>query len=160
MCAFGLEPDNWRKRWAESTIVYFRRMTNYERQFYLREIRALEPDLLHAHFAVDAAYFSGVWRPIHRPLVVSCYGYDVSSFPNRYLGWGRHYLRPVWRYASLILAMSNDMREDLLRIGCPDEKIRVHYHGIDLAQFKYVERDSTATPVRILFVGSLRIARV
>jgi len=51
--------------------------------------------------------------------------------------------------------MSNDMREDLLRLGCPDAKIRIHYYGIDLAQFKYVERDSTATPVRILFVGSL-----
>ena len=156
VCAFSLEPDNGRKRWAGIIYRVLRRMTNYERQFYLREIRALEPDLLHAHFAVDAAYFSGVWRQIHRPLVVSCYGYDVSSFPNRYLGWGRQYLLPVWRYASLILAMSNDMREDLLSIGCPDEKIRVHYHGIDLAEFKYVERDLAAAPVRILFVGSLR----
>jgi colanic acid/amylovoran biosynthesis glycosyltransferase len=130
-------------------------MTNYERQFYFNEIRALQPGLLHAHFAVDAAYFSDVWRHVHQPLVVSCYGYDVSSFPNRYMGWGRHYLQPVWRYANLILAMSRDMREDLLRLGCPDEKIRVHYHGINLAQFKYVERELTATPVRILFVGSL-----
>lgn len=153
--AFSLEPENWHKRWSGINYRVLRRMTNGERQFYFREIRALGPDLLHAHFAVDAAYFSGVWRQIPRPLVVSCYGYDVSGFPKRYLGWGRHYLQPVWRCASLILAMSNDMREDLLRLGCPDEKIRVHYHGINLAQFKYVERDVTATPVRILFVGSL-----
>jgi colanic acid/amylovoran biosynthesis glycosyltransferase len=111
--------------------------------------------LLHAHFAVDAVYFSSVWRQVHRPIVVSCYGYDITSFPNKYLGWGRQYLQTVWRFASLILAMSNDMREDLLRLGCPDEKIKVHYHGINLSQFKYVERDSRATPVRILFVGKL-----
>jgi colanic acid/amylovoran biosynthesis glycosyltransferase len=130
-------------------------MTNYERQFYLRQVRALKPDLFHAHFAVDAAYFADVWRQVHRPVVVSCYGYDVSGFPNRYGGWGRRYLQRVWRYASLILAMSNDMREDLLNLGCPDEKISIHYYGIDLARFKYVERDSAVIPVRILFVGSL-----
>lgn len=152
---FSLEPESWRKRWSGINYRVLRRMTNLERQFYLREIHALEPDLLHAHYAVDAAYFADVWRQIRRPLVVSCYGYDVSSFPKRYGGWGRHYLQPVWRYASLILAMSNDMREDLLRLGCPDEKIRVHYHGINLARFKYVERDLTTTPIRILSVGSL-----
>jgi len=155
--AFSLDPENWNKRWSGINYRLFRRMTDYERQFYLREIHALKPDLLHAHFAVDAAYFANVWRHVHQPLVVSCYGYDVSSFPKRYGGWGRHYLQPVWRYASLILAMSNDMREDLLNLGCPDEKIRLHYHGINLAQFKYVERNRnlSSAPVRILFVGSL-----
>jgi len=151
--AFSLEPANWHRHWSDMNYRLLRRMTDYERQFYLREIRALQPDLLHAHYAVDAAYFANVWRQVRRPVVVSCCGYDVSSFPNRYLGWGRHYLQPVWRYASLILAYSNDMREDLLRLGCPDEKIRLHYHGINLARFKYVERDLTTTPVRILFVG-------
>jgi colanic acid/amylovoran biosynthesis glycosyltransferase len=153
--AFSFEPVNWHKRWSGINYHMIRRMTNYERQFYLREIRTLEPDLFHAHFAVDAAYFANVWRPANRPLVVSCYGYDVSSFPNQYAGWGKHYLQPVWRYADLILAMSNDMREDLLRLGCPGEKIRIHYHGIDLTRFKYIERDTAIVPVRILYVGSL-----
>lgn len=153
--AFGLEPENWRKRWSAINYRTFRRMTNYEKQFYIRQIRALQPDVLHAHFAVDAAFFLDVCRRFTRPLIVSCYGYDVSSFPNRYLGWGRRYLQPVWKCARLILAMSNDMREDLLRLGCPAEKIRVHYQGIELAQFKYVERNSTMSPVRVLFVGSL-----
>jgi colanic acid/amylovoran biosynthesis glycosyltransferase len=153
--AFSLEPESWHKGWSGVNYRLLRRMTNCERQFYVREIRALQPDLFHAHFAVDAAYFADVWRQAQRPVVVSCCGYDVSGFPKRYLGWGRHYLQPVWRYASLILAYSNDMREDILRLGCPDEKIRLHYHGIDLARFKYVERDSTTAPVRILFVGSL-----
>ena len=152
---FSLEPENWYKRWSGINYRALRRMTHFERQFYLREIRVLKPDLLHAHYAVDAAYFAQVWRQIPWPLVVSCYGYDVSNFPNQYLGWGRRYLQPVWRYASLILAMSNDMREDLLRLGCPDEKIRLHYHGINLSRFRYVERDQSKTPVRILFVGSL-----
>lgn len=154
--AFTFVPETIGKLWSEINYRLIRRMTNYERQFYLREIRALEPDLLHAHFAVDAAYFMNTRRQFNRPLIVSCYGYDVSSFPNRYLGWGRRYLQTVWRNANLILAMSNDMREDLLRLGCPEEKIKIHYYGIDLEQFRYVDRDLTLSPVRILFVGTLK----
>lgn len=153
--AFSLEPDNWHKGLAGINYRVIRQMTGFERKFYLREIQALEPDLLHAHFAVDAAYFSSVWRKTNRPVIVSCYGYDVSSFPNRYLGLGRYYLETVWRYASLVLAMSNDMRNDLLYLGCPTEKIRVHYHGINLTRFRYVDRNLQLNPIRILFVGSL-----
>jgi colanic acid/amylovoran biosynthesis glycosyltransferase len=153
--AFDREPETGPKRWSDINYRVLRRMTKYERQYYSRQLSALKPDLFHAHYAVDAAYFLDVCQQLNRPLVVSCYGYDVSSFPYRYLGWGWRYLQPVWRNASLVLAMSNDMREDLLRLGCPDEKIRIHYHGINLARFKYVERSLTVHLVRILFVGSL-----
>lgn len=153
--AFSLEPENWCKHWSDVSYRVLRHMIRCERQFYLRETGILKPDLFHAHFAVDAAYFMDVLRSSNCPLVVSCYGYDVSSFPNRYMGWGRYYLHPVWKRADLVLAMSKDMSEDLVRLGCPDEKIRIHYYGIDLTRFEYVQRDSMATPVRILFVGSL-----
>lgn len=153
--AFCLELETWRKRWSDINYRWLRRMTGYERQYYFRELPDLAPDLFHAHYAVDAAYFQDVWRQLNRPLVVSCYGYDVSSFPNRYLGRGRDYLEPVWRNARLVLAMTNDMRDDLLRLGCPEEKIRVHYHGINLTRFRYVERNLSAPVIRILFVGSL-----
>ena len=153
--AFCLGQKTWHKRWSGICYRVFRHMTDYERQYYLSEIYNLSPDLLHVHFAVDAAYFFNVWKQVNRPIVVSCYGYDVSSFPNRYLGWGKHYLEPVWRYANLILAMSNDMREDLLRLNCPDDKIRIHYHGINLVKFQYKERNLTVYPIRIIFVGSL-----
>lgn len=153
--AYNLEPESWKKRWSVINYRFLRRATRYERQYYIGELRNLKPDLLHAHFAVDAAYFSELWRQSKKPLIVSCYGYDVSSFPNRYLGWGRRYLQPVWRYATLVLAMSNDMREDLLRIGCPDEKIRIHYHGINLTRFNFIERELKPSPIRLLFVGGL-----
>ena len=31
--------------------------------------------------------------------------------------------------------MTNEMKKDLLKIGCPEEKIKVHYHGINTKQF-------------------------
>ncbi|MDH7603247.1 MAG: glycosyltransferase [Armatimonadota bacterium] len=153
--AFCLESPGWRKRWADLNYKTLRRMSAYERHFYERQIRDWGADLLHAHFAVDASYFIALKQRLRTPLVVSCYGYDVSSFPNRYFGLGWHYLQPVWRWADLVLAMSNDMRTDLVNLGCPSDKIKVHYHGIDLSRFGYIERPLTADKIRILFVGSL-----
>jgi colanic acid/amylovoran biosynthesis glycosyltransferase len=53
------------------------------------------------------------------------------------------------------LAMSNDMRDDLVSLGCPPEKIRVHYHGINLQRFPRLVRPAAPETVRVLFVGSL-----
>lgn len=150
-------------RWADLSYRAARTMSVYERRFFEHALQSLHPQLLHAHFAVDAAYFLPVKRCFDLPLVVSCYGYDVSSFPNRYFGLGRHYLEPVWRQADLVLAMSRDMERDLLRLGCPAEKIRVHYYGVDLARFPFVERpvegSADRRPLRVTFVGSLGAER-
>jgi glycosyltransferase involved in cell wall biosynthesis len=70
-------------------------------------------------------------------------------------GLGRFYLRPVWKHADVMLAMSADMRRDLLGLGCPAEKILVHYHGINLARFGYSPRPAAPESLVILFVGSL-----
>jgi glycosyltransferase involved in cell wall biosynthesis len=54
------------------------------------------------------------------------------------------------------IAMSDDMRHDLVRIGCPEEKIVVHYHGIDTDRFSYPERTyAESNPVNILLCGRI-----
>ncbi len=153
--SFSFEPQNFRKGWSDINYHGLRRMTRFEQDFYIHKICELQPDLLHAHFAVDAAYFSKITGLLNLPLVVSCYGYDVSSFPTRYYGFGQRYLRSVWRNACLVLAMTDDMRQDILNLGCPDNKIRIHYHGINLSRFKFIERDRAKAFLRILFVGNL-----
>ena len=133
--AFQDTPLTWQRRWSDACYRTLRYMTAHERNFYLETIKGLGVDLLHAHYVVDAAYFIDVKRMSRLPLVVSCYGYDVSNFPNVLLGAGRRYLHPVWDNADLILAMSEDMRSDIVALGCPPEKVRVHYHGINLERF-------------------------
>lgn len=153
--SFSFTPQKFSKGWSNFNYRGLRRMTRFEQDFYIKKIYELQPDILHAHFAVDAAYFSNVTRQLDLPMVVSCYGYDVSSFPTRYFGLGSRYLQSAWQNARLILAMTEDMRQDLLKLGCPANKIRIHYHGINLSRFKYCERDSAEAPIRILFVGNL-----
>jgi glycosyltransferase involved in cell wall biosynthesis len=140
-----------------SDLLYrrLRVQSAYERGFYEHAIASVRPTLIHLHYAVDAAYFAPVLRRVAGPVVVSCYGYDVSSFAQRYRGLGRRYLQACWPVADCVLAMSDDMRHDLIRLGCPPSKIRVHYHGVNLERFPYQPRPGAPDAVRILFVGSL-----
>ena len=92
--------------------------------------------VLHVHFLVNARTYRPLVRDPSRPTVVSAYGYDVSGFPRRLGGLGRRYLAPIFGDADCFLAMTADMRDDLIALGCPEDKIRVHYHGIDSRRFR------------------------
>lgn len=116
--------------------------------------------LLHFHFLSDARFFLAVKRLTKLPAIVSAYGHDVSSFPRKYAGYGLCYLKPVFDAADLFVAMSRDMRDDMLRIGIPDEKIVVHYHGTDTRRFAYPQRCyPDKDEVNILVCGTLEIKK-
>ncbi|MEI6899497.1 MAG: glycosyltransferase family 4 protein, partial [Bacteroidota bacterium] len=98
-------------------------------------------DILHFHFGSDAGIYYPFLRKAGLPSIVSFYGYDCSEFPNRYHGLGKLWLQyRVFRHASKIIAMSPDMKNDLLKLGCPEEKIVVHHHGNDVHRFYTSER--------------------
>lgn len=124
------------------------------------QARSAGVSLLHFHYLVDARFFLALKRLTGLPAVVSGYGYDVSSFPRRFLGYGRHFLKPLFRGMDLVLAMSQDMRRDLLALGCPDQKIRVHYYGTDTGRFAFPEREYLdREEVTLLICGTLEIKK-
>jgi len=96
--------------------------------------------VLHFHYGSDAYIYTDVMKLSKRPSVISFYGYDASSFKSFLLGQGKKMLRQVFYYATCILAMSPDMKNDLLEAGCPVEKIMVHYYGSDIQRF-YMTRN-------------------
>jgi colanic acid/amylovoran biosynthesis glycosyltransferase len=104
---------------------------------YLQERQAR---VLHYHFLTDARFLLGLARRTGLPAVASAYGYDVTQFPARGRGLGRRYLRPVFDRVDRVLAMSDDMRRDLLAIGCPEAKIDVHYYGVPTTRFRHAAR--------------------
>ncbi|HEX2233615.1 MAG TPA: glycosyltransferase [Thermoleophilaceae bacterium] len=105
-----------------------------------RYLEAEQARLLHFHYLTDARFLLGVQRRLRLPALVSGYGYDVSSFPRKLHGLGTRYLRPIFSAMDLFLAMSADMADDIAALGCPPEKIRVHYYGSDTARFRHPER--------------------
>jgi len=129
--------------WANINYGSFKRMTRQELQFYLARIREIGPDLIHIHYGPDARYFLPVLNRIPQPAVVSFYGFDASSFPRRLWGFGAFYLRPMFRRVQRVLAMSEDMKSDLVRIGCPAGKIHIHYpNGVNLDVFTSFQRQA------------------
>jgi colanic acid/amylovoran biosynthesis glycosyltransferase len=112
--------------------------------------------LLHVHYLVDARFFIRLKRQLGLPAIVSVYGYDVSSFPKRLGGYGARYLRPIWSEMDLFVAMSQDMKRDLISLGCPEERIVVHFYGTPTASFAFPERCySQPDVVQILSCGTL-----
>jgi colanic acid/amylovoran biosynthesis glycosyltransferase len=125
-----------------------------------RHIQERGARLLHFHYLTDARFFLALKRKTGLPAVASAYGYDVSRFPHQWGGLGRAYLAPIFGALDLFLAMSEDMRRDLVDIGCPEEKIRVHYYGTDTRRFRYPERSyAPPGPPLVLCCGTLEIKK-
>ena len=49
--------------------------------------------------------------------------------------------------------MSEDMKNDLIEIGCPEEKIIVHYHGAKVKRFKATHDYKEEEIVRFLIIS-------
>jgi glycosyltransferase involved in cell wall biosynthesis len=126
---------------------------------FARAIRALRPALVHAHFGPDGTLALPLARAAGAPLIVSFHGYDatVRDAELARRSWaGRAYLRRrrrLWREASLVIAVSDFVRRRVEALGCPPERVRVHYTGIDLGFFQPVP-DGIRRPL-VLFVGRL-----
>lgn len=103
-------------------------------------LQKVKPDILHFHYGTDAGLFTPIIKKSNIPTVVSFYGYECSGFPRRFMGYGKTFLRDrVFKHITKVFAMSPDMKNDLISIGCPQDKIIVHYYGTDVDKF-YLNR--------------------
>lgn len=114
--------------------------------------------LVHAHFGLNGAFALPMLRRRPLPLVVSFHGHDVGGlFPRhrRTLRYGRYQrLAPeLFERAQLLLAASTELADRLRELGAPSDKIEVHYLGIDVSQFEFVERSER--PPHVLMVGRM-----
>ncbi len=116
-------------------------------------IRERRIELVHAHFGDHAAYYApAIPRAI--PMVVSFYGYDATSFPRKGRGYGARVLRRLFRRDAVLLALSEDMRRDLIALGADPAQVEVHHLGVSLERFPFAPREPDGE-LRLLFVGRL-----
>lgn len=125
---------------------------------FIRHLRAANPSIIHAHFAIDAIQALPIARKLDIPLVVSLHGFDVTSNDGslRLCRSGRHFLQHrqrLFREATAFICVSKFIRDAALRAGFPESKLHVHYTGIDCERFGAI--DVPRDPKLILFVGRL-----
>jgi colanic acid/amylovoran biosynthesis glycosyltransferase len=83
-----------------------------------------------AEFGLTAAESLNTVKSLKLPLVVIFHGFDASvklillRYHSRY--------REVFHYATYVVVVSKKMADDLLRLGCPKEKLVVSYCGANM----------------------------
>lgn len=113
-------------------------------------------DVAHFHFGTDCGIFYPFLNRMQIPKIVSFYGYDISSFPQYLWGLGKRYLKNrVFKQVDLVLAMSEDMKKDLMNSGCPEKKIIIHYYGTDCKRFFHQRKYYQKYTVRILTISNM-----
>ncbi|MGD8884678.1 MAG: glycosyltransferase [Gammaproteobacteria bacterium] len=118
---------------------------------WLDALKNLKPALIHAHFAKDAidALRLSEWLDI--PLIATIHGHDITQ--NKVSTGYEKKRRRMFQRAGKIIAVSQFIKERLIKSGCPEEKIVQHYIGIDIEKFTGVKVESESPSV--LFVGRL-----
>ena len=116
------------------------------------------PQLIHAHFAIDACAALPIAKVLRIPLVVTLHGYDVSWREESLTCWPttRAYLRRkelLWEYAAAFICVSEHVLRRALILGYPPEKLWVHHIGIRVKTCNKQERHRRKKIV--LFVGRL-----
>jgi glycosyltransferase involved in cell wall biosynthesis len=115
--------------------------------FHARATRE-RPALLHAHFASGGLTAIPLAKSLGVPLLVTLHGSDVT------VKWASaRSMRRLGREATLFLCVSHFIRDRAIAAGLPEEKLRVHYIGVDLQQFQAPA--AAVAGAGVLFVGRL-----
>lgn len=103
--------------------------------------------LVHAHFGPDAARIARAAVVARRPLLATFHGYDATIEPA---ALGVDY-RVLFARAAGLVAVSGFIRDRLVALGAPAERIRVLPIGVPVPP----DPGEPAGPPRLLFVGRL-----
>lgn len=105
-----------------------------------RQLHAQQPfDLVDAQFFFpDGPAAAIVARELGLPLTIKSRGADIHFWGQRPRALEQ--MREAARQATGLLAVSEALREDMIALGMPAERIGVHYTGLDREKFHPIER--------------------
>lgn len=119
-----------------------------------RELREQEINVVHAHFGTNGVLIAPLCKQLHIPLIVTFHGFDISSAPLRWPAY-RKQLKLLFEQITYAIAISEEMVNRLVAIGCPRHKIKLSYLGVPLTEFPFVDRTNHTQPLVFLHAGRL-----
>lgn len=97
-------------------------------------------DLIDAHyFYPDGVAATRVARRLGKPVAVTARGTDVNLIP-RFEKPRALVVDAAWR-ADAVITVAAALKDELIRLGAPEEKITVLRNGVDLDAFRPVDRE-------------------
>lgn len=112
-------------------------------------------DVIHCHFGPNGlrAVRRRAVGTLRGPIVTSFHGYDANQLPRQH---GLQMYEELFRSGELLTVGSAFMRERLLSLGAPAERIEYLPMGVDLTRFRFeVRRPSADGTLRILTIARL-----
>jgi len=125
----------------------------------IKRLKALNPQLIHAHFGSDGVLALPVADKLKIPLIVTFHGFDANvkdEYARKSFFSHRRYVRKrpeLQRKASLFIAVSDFIKKKMIEQGYNREKIIRCYIGVDVERFR-ADPDVHREPI-VLFVGRL-----
>jgi glycosyltransferase involved in cell wall biosynthesis len=116
-------------------------------------------DLIDAHyFFPDGIAAVLLGRRFGKPVVITARGTDVNLIPRYRLP--RTMIRWAARRAAGMITVAHALKDDLVRVGVPAERIEVLRNGVDLQLFRPIDREAGRrrlglTRMTLLSVGHL-----
>ncbi|PWJ40916.1 glycosyltransferase [Sediminitomix flava] len=112
-------------------------------------------ELIHSHTAPAAWKHLNIAKKLQIPHVVSFYGFDYKQLLT---------LEPIWKKRYTILFKEIDFciaegyhgKGQLLALGCPEEKIRVNFLGVEISKIPFIERIKSNEKLDLVQIASLR----
>lgn len=109
-------------------------------QSYYFLINKIKFDVIHAHMGMQGYYAIELSKKLNVPLVVTFYGSDMSDVAL-IPGWKFRYIL-LFEHVSVVIVEGKHMANEMVKLGCPSEKIRVVRIGIPLENITFNTRNS------------------
>ena len=126
-------------------------------RFHLKALRnAVEgvPDIIHAHCAYpDGRAAIEYGSQTGRPVVITVHGSDIKILPKLKPQW-RQLIAETLTQAAAVIAVSQELRREVVQLGVPADKVRCIPNGVDCRLFSTAgSRQSGEDGWRLLYVG-------
>lgn len=120
----------------------------WELRRWIHDLSRIDARVLHIYFGHVAPQFIPLMKAWPHPVVVSFHGADagLDMGKPRY----KAAMQQVFQLAARIQSRSNALSEDLIRLGCPPEKIVLQRTGIPLDFWTVHERTAPADGAWVL----------
>lgn len=158
----NLAEFTWDPVYAMQTWHYllFRLMRRFGYQWYPSVydfiIQKHQPDILHSHFGLTGWFDLPIAKKYGLKHVVTFYGFDVNMLLIKRPVWRERY-QELFSQADIFLCEGPYMAQSLIKLGCAQEKVKVHRLGVELNKIAFVPRKIEPDgPIRILIASSFR----
>jgi colanic acid/amylovoran biosynthesis glycosyltransferase len=111
------------------------------------------PKLIHAHFGPSGYEFLKLKTLYKIPQITTFYGYDMSLLPSQDPHWKTKY-KELFAEGDLFLSEGSYMKDRLIGLGCPPEKVEIQRIAIKIGEIPFRTRKSkNGGDVIVLFAG-------